>query len=107
MRAARTPPAPAPTTNRSTSRSAMSRHGISDHWAGHRIVRFPAPRLDLVPPLLHFRPHLGDDLLRQLVSPGLGVFHALIEQVGLLRQELAAERRLVEGECVLELLLRE
>src|SRR5262245_4359971 len=64
-------------------------------------------RLDLVPSLLHFRAHLADDLLRQAVGPGLGILHALIEDVGLLREQLAAERRFVEGERVLELLLGE
>src|SRR5262245_34707197 len=64
-------------------------------------------RLDFVPSLLHFRAHLADDLLRQAVGPGLGVLHALIEDIGLLGEQLAAERRLVKGECVLELLLAE
>src|SRR5262245_8094684 len=76
----------------------MWRRGFAHRWP---------PRLDLVPSLLHFRTHLADDLLRQPVGPGLGVLHALIEDVGLLRQQLFAERRLVERERILELLLGE
>src|SRR5262245_63239378 len=64
-------------------------------------------RLDLLPSLPHFRSHRADCLLRQAVGPGLGVLHALIEDIGLLGEQLAAERRLVEGERVLELLLAE
>src|SRR5262245_62776548 len=66
-----------------------------------------ASHLDVVTSFFHFGAHFGDNLLRQFLGPSLRSFHALIENGGLLRDQLAAERRLVEGERILELLLRE
>src|SRR5262249_45008585 len=63
--------------------------------------------LDVVTSLFHFATHLGDNLLRETFGPGLRSLHALIEDSGLLGQQLAAERRLVEGKRVLEFLLGE
>src|SRR5262249_33009115 len=91
------PPEPAPTTRRSTSCSAIS--------SGPSCER--APHLDVVTSFFHFGAHFGDDLLRQVFGPSLRIFHALIEDGGLLHDQLAAERGLVESAHVLELLLRE
>src|SRR5262249_23019698 len=92
IRPAAPPPEPPPTTKRSTSCSAIS----SD-----------PPHLDVVTSFFHFGAHFGDDLLRQVFGPSLRIFHALIQDGRLLHDQLAAERRLVEGQRVLELLLRE
>src|SRR5215467_11156865 len=76
---------------------------------GHMVASKPsaAPHLDVVTSFFHFGAHLGDNLLRQVLGPSLRSFHALIENGGLLHDQLAAERRLVEREYILELLLRE
>src|SRR5262245_22498347 len=87
MRAARTPPEPAPMTKRSRS--------IGGQMS------------DLVAALLHLDAEFADDLLRQAVRPDLRILHALVENDRLLADQLAPERRLVEGERVFELLLGE
>ena len=76
---------------------------------GHMVASKPsaAPHLDVVTSFFHFGAHFGDDFLRQVFGPNLRIFHALIEDGGLLHDQLAAERRFVEGEYVLEFLLRE
>src|SRR4051812_37670728 len=98
MRAARTPPDPAPITKRSTSRSAI-----------HLIQSAPriAPRLNFVAAFFHFGAHLVDDLCREFLCPTRRRSHALVRDQGLLKKQLVAERRFIKGECVLELLLRE
>src|SRR5436305_2427151 len=92
MRAARTPPDPAPMTKRSTSRSAIS------------ATRYA---LNIMPALSHLGAHLADHLLGELVRPARHGTHALVRNPGLLRQQLMAERGFVEGERILELLLGE
>src|SRR3954468_19027120 len=92
MRAARTPPEPAPITNRSTSGIPRVRLLLS---------------LDLFSSLPHLSAELGDDFIRELVSPLVDVASALIEDRRLLRDDLAADRRLVERQHVFELLLGE
>src|SRR5262249_62408539 len=76
---------------------------------GHMVASKPsaAPHSDVVTSFFHFRAHLGDNLLRQVLGPSLRSFHALIEDSGLLHDQLTAERRLVAGESILELLLAE
>src|SRR5215510_15993200 len=86
-----------PPTKRSTSCSAMS-SGPS---------RQRAPHLDVVTSFFPFGADFGDDFLRQVFGPNLRIFHALIEDGWLLHDQLATERRLVEGKDVLEFLLRE
>src|SRR5262245_7602989 len=101
MRAARTPPEPAPMTKRSTSGIANPSPNPGSH------PRSCPHRLDFVPPPLHLRAKLGNDFVGKLVPPSLHVLGALVENDRLLRDDLPAERRLVEREHVLELLLGE
>src|SRR5437660_6229540 len=98
MRAARTPPDPAPMTKRSTSRSAI--HPIQSAAADR-------PRSNFVAAFFHFGAHLADDLFRELLCPTRRRSHALVRDQGLLKKQLVAERRFIKGEYVLELLLRE
>src|SRR5436190_18009738 len=98
MRAARTPPDPAPMTKRSTSRSAI--HLIQSAGADR-------PRLDFVTASFHFGAHLVDDLCRELLCPTRRRSHALVRDHGLFNKQLVAEWRFIKGDCVLELLLRE
>src|SRR5215475_11057660 len=92
IRAARTPPEPAPITNRSTSGIPIVCSVLS---------------LDLFSSFPHLGAELGDDLVHELVRPLVDVAGALIEDQRLLRDDLAADRRLVECQHVLELLLGE
>src|SRR3954471_18096064 len=92
MRAARTPPEPAPITNRSTS-------GIPIVWLDLGLNFFSSPS--------HLAAELGDDFVRELVRPLVDVAGALIEDHRLLRDDLAADRRLVKCQHILELLLCE
>src|SRR5258708_19076863 len=62
---------------------------------------------DIVAPFFHFATHLSDNLSRQSFGPRLRSLHALVEDDRLLRHQLTAERRFVEGERVLEFLLGE
>src|SRR5262245_61516782 len=118
IRAARTPPEPAPMTRRSTSCSAICRapaarqHRRSAARCGagndDRAPRGSSrQRLDFMPSLFHFGAHPVDYLLRQSVRPNLRISHALIENPRLFRKQLAAEGRFVKGERVLEFLLLE
>src|SRR5262249_47172565 len=92
MRAARTPPEPAPITNKSTS-------GIP--------IVFLVSSLDLFSSPSHLGAELGNDLVCELVRPLVHIARALIEDHRLLRDDFAADRRLVERQYVLELLLGE
>src|SRR5437868_4362076 len=92
MRAARTPPEPAPITNRSTS-------GIPIVWLDLGLDLFSSPS--------HLGAELGDNFVRELVRPLVDVAGALIEDHRLLADDLAADRRLVERQHILELLLGE
>src|SRR5690348_13301521 len=103
MRAARTPPEPAPITNKSTSCPAIAyaspdlSAGLSSGAAGsHRVA-----------PLLQFIAHLRRHFGRELVGPVLGEVHAVVHDDRLLGEHLLACRRLIEGEDLLELLLGE
>src|SRR5438105_15890775 len=63
--------------------------------------------LNIVASLFHFATDLAHNLLREAFGPCLRSFHALVEDNRLLRHQLTAERRLVEGERVFEFLLGE
>src|SRR5258708_6517092 len=96
MRAARTPPEPAPMTNRSTS---------SD---------IPAPIVALrrelelgVAAFFHFRAHFRHHGLGIFVDPDLRTLGRCLAGLRLLLNHLLAERRLVEGDHILEVLLAE
>src|SRR5947208_6333530 len=91
--AARTPPDPAPITKRSTSVIQ----------APSRIGR----RSEIVALLLHLGAHPAHHLFGELVGPLLDAAETVVEEFRLLIDDLAAQRRLVEGERVLELLLGE
>src|SRR5690242_18593206 len=92
-RAARTPPDPAPITNRSTSRSA-----IVCSSTGPPAWNAPVRRSQIVTSFLEFNAHLGNHLFGQLVGPVLGEFHAAIDNPRLLRKHLLADRRGIECE---------
>src|SRR5512138_1419549 len=93
MRAARTPPEPPPMTNRSTSNSAM--------------VRVPIWSSDILTALLHLGAELAVDDFGKLLRPLVHIGHAELDGAGFVREQLLAERRLVEGHEVLQLLLGE
>src|SRR5437762_10617939 len=97
MRAARTPPDPAPMTNRSTS------SGIALPPFGPN-----ARQLELVVAALsHFRAHSRDHGLGIFVDPDLRALGRLFAGLRLLLDHLLAEWRLVEGDHVLEVLFGE
>src|SRR6201998_1099539 len=85
MRAARTPPEPPPITKRSTSWSAILR--ITLH---------------IVSALFHLGAHTGHDFFGEVVRPLAGIGHALVKHYRLLGQLLLTERRLVEGQQILQ-----
>src|SRR5581483_10260041 len=89
-RAARTPPEPAPITNKSTS-SLIPSPGAS------------AVRLEIVALLLHLRAHAVHHLFGELIGPLLDPAEAVVENPGFLLDDLPSERGAVEGERVLEL----
>ena len=92
MRAARTPPDPPPMTNRSTSKSAMSDFDrLSDFLAT----------------LAHLGAERTIDGLGELLRPLIHVCHAGPIALGSCVNQLLAQRRLVEGDEVLQLLLGE
>src|ERR1700759_567461 len=86
MRAARTPPEPPPMTNRSTSKSDM---------------------LHIVSALLHFGAQLAHDFDGKIVAPAARIGHAFVERPRLVSQHFLTDRRLVEGENLLEFRLGE
>src|SRR5690348_9884689 len=88
MRAARTPPEPAPMTKRSTSSPAMLRPAS----------RLSPRRSDRVTLLLHLFANASDDLLGKLRAPLARGGKALLQHLGKLRNQLLAGRRVVEGE---------
>src|SRR5437879_9716988 len=93
MRADRTPPDPAPMTNRSTS-------------SGIILPRLVGSELG-VAALSHFRTHFRDHGLGIFVDPNLRALGRLFAGLRFLLDHLLAEWRLVEGDHVLELLLGE
>src|SRR6478736_1786909 len=100
MRAARTPPEPAPMTKRSTSWSAISRR--------HHIIRTIAPvigdnPLKRVTPLLQFVAHFRDNLVGERVCPVLRKFQAFLTDFRLLGEQLHADWGLVERQYLFEL----
>src|SRR5262245_41852552 len=96
MRAARTPPEPPPMTNRSTSNSVISHLDLVFRQSS-----------DLLAPLAHFGAELAVDDLREVLRPAVHIGHAELDCPRLARQQLLAERRLVEGDEVGQLLLGE
>src|ERR1043165_10043427 len=92
MRAARTPPEPPPITKRSQSKSAMTA---------------AQARLEIMALFLHLGAEAIHPLLADLASPLLNIFERLIEHLRLDTRHLLAQRRLVEGEHVLQFLLGE
>src|SRR3954464_5772089 len=99
MRAARTPPEPPPMTNRSTSNSAIGEPQRSDSTC--------VVILDFLAALLHLGAELAVDGFGKLLRPLIHVGHAELDGPGLVPQDLLAERRLVEGDQILQLLLGE
>src|SRR3954447_14894838 len=93
MRAARTPPEPPPITNRSTSKSAI---GLPGRGRG---------RSDLLAALFHLGAELLVARLGKNHPPLLPIGHAELDCPGLGREQLLAERRLVERGQILQLLL--
>src|SRR5262249_33648474 len=96
MRAARTPPEPPPMTKRSTSYSAMAAPPFLREARSDRLVA-----------LLHF---LAERLVhdtRKRQRPLVHVGHAELNGARLGRQQFLAQRRLVEGDEILQLLLGE
>src|ERR1700681_3776481 len=86
IRAARTPPDPPPMTNRSVSNSAMS--------APERLAT-----------LFHFRTKFIVHRFVKALRPLAHIGHAGLNRLWLLREQLLAERRLVEGDEVFQFLL--
>src|SRR4051794_20956234 len=104
MRAARTPPEPAPMTNRSTSRSAMVNLACRPPppaVSGGRRCAGASKRVSL---LAHFGAELADYLFREPVGPVLDVGHALFQHLRLKIDQFLAERRLVERYGILDFL---
>src|SRR5262249_1576838 len=99
MRAARTPPDPAPITNRSTALAIVSPATEPEDSR--------ASSDQVVPFLFHLRAHFGDHLLGEFVGPLGRNLHALVESFRLFGDQLLTERRLVERDSILELLLGE
>src|ERR1700754_4977241 len=95
MRAARTPPEPPPMTKRSTSNSAISSSSC-----------FPF-RSDVLAAFLHLGAELAVDDLGKLLRPLVHIGHAELDRPRLAGEQLLAERRLVEGDEVLQFLLGE
>src|SRR4051812_25567084 len=87
MRAARTPPDPAPITRKSTSWAAIS---APARKAASQVVAL----------LLHFLAEARRHLLVDLARPHFGARQALVDDGRLLGGKFLADRRLVEGEHV-------
>src|SRR6201996_2640040 len=96
IRAARTPPEPPPMTNRSTSNSAI-----------YYLDLIAKQRSDLLAPLAHFGAELAIDDLGEVLGPAVHIGHAELDCPGLAGEQLLAQRRLVEGDQVDQLLLGE
>src|SRR6185312_15705992 len=95
MRAARTPPDPAPMTKRSTSRSGIC-------------LSQPRPRpLDFMASPLHLGAHLRHHLFRQFLRPWIDTLHRFVKDSRLLLDHFLPKPRLVESEHVFELRFRE
>src|SRR6266568_365968 len=98
IRAARTPPEPPPMTNRSTSNSAIANPRPNNRMGSGS---------DFLAALLHLGAELAVDGLGKDLRPLVHIGHAELDCPGFGRQQLLAERRLVEGDEVLQLLLGE
>src|SRR2546423_15293505 len=94
-RAARPPPDPPPMTKRSTSNSAISTPPE---------VAFGS---DILAALLHLGAELAVDGFGEGLRPLVHVGHAELDGAGLAREQLLAERRLVEVDEILQFLLGE
>src|SRR5262245_10851431 len=103
MRAARTPPEPAPITRRSTSCAAITTPAL----AVGRAARHVDAVSQIVTLLLHLGLEPRHDLLADLSRPGFRARQALVDHDRLLGGEFLADGRLVEREHVLELRLGE
>src|SRR5665647_1041563 len=99
MRAARTPPEPAPMTNKSTSLSAIARYRPVMKTAAWRPNKRGSKRM---PSFLQFFAHLRDYFVGQSVRPILRESQARIGDLWLLGDHFFAERRFVERKQVLE-----
>src|SRR5689334_3344227 len=97
MRAARTPPEPPPITNRSTSKSAISSSTRS----------LSLSPLDLLAALAHLGAELSGDKIGEFRRPLVHRHHAHLDGLRLGRKQLRSERRLVEGDEILDLLVGE
>src|SRR3954470_19987219 len=94
MRAARTPPEPPPITNRSTSNSAISSSTCS-----------VVDQLDLLAALAHLGAELRGHGVGEIRGPLVHGGHAHLDRLGLGRKQLLADRRLVEGDEIRDLLI--
>src|ERR1700730_9906160 len=102
MRAARTPPEPAPMTKRSTSWSAISCYRpIFPKPVGRRSNRHWSKGVAF---FLQFLAHLCHHLVGERVRPILREFQTVIDDLWLLDDQLFSGRRFVECEQFLELL---
>src|SRR5262245_39042793 len=101
MRAARTPPEPAPMTNRSTS-------DIADPFNPkcHRTAVGKCAASELAPLFQLVAKPVGD-FLAKFLTPGFGAFQSFRLDRFALLFELDADRRFIEGEHVLELFFGE
>src|SRR5262249_5913031 len=93
MRAARTPPDPAPITRRSTSCAAITTPAD----------RAASGASQIVTPLLHFVAEPCHHLVIDLSRPGFGALQALVDHDRLLGGEFLADRGLIERDELLEL----
>src|SRR4051812_31587751 len=100
MRAARTPPEPPPMTNRSTSKSAIV--SPPGRWSDRPPASYP-PRLHILAALVHLGAEHLVDVLGEARGPFLHELRARQDRLRLLHQQLLADRRLVEGDDVLQL----
>src|SRR5580692_4673016 len=85
IRAARTPPEPPPITKRSTSNSAISAPTKDQINSSH-----------LLAALAHLGAEFAADLIGKSLGPLVHIGHAHLDRLGLGRQQLLAQRRLVE-----------
>src|SRR5947209_4832961 len=101
MRAARTPPEPAPMTNRSTSSDMV--FSLPRPIPGQEPERLHKA----LAALLHLGAELGVDFGRKRARPVVRGLHGFLQRLGFFGNELLPERRFVERQRVLEFLLGE
>src|SRR5665647_1808587 len=102
MRAARTPPEPAPMTNKSTSLSAIARYRPVMKTAAWRLNKRGSKRM---PSFLQLFAHLRNHFVGQGVRPILRESQAGVGNFRLFGEHFFAQRRFIEREQVLEFLL--